>query len=419
MHLAEILPMPETKKERRIGKHTGRVTPTRRVGIILGAVLLVSGLYIAARMWIPRGAIGPVGSPAAVVDATEHGEPLLRWVARTRCIDSLFHQVYTAGWEGANGAIGDAHLYAVTRDSMILRFHMIDHPLMDLYNGSWVDDRAWVCLAEMYWWRFTGRSNDKLVRNARARYDEARMQGRLSRHEGYWSWYNWPPGSGVNDRIFTNSNMNQMVTVACWLYEATRDERYRRDALLVWNGDGATPGIERTLYHGNGIWKGARGPAAFGKQLPWEGSEYCSIGAAMYRMTGEKKYLDIVVATAKRMLDPRTGWVDPTAFYQLRMDGNGAFVHYLLDAYMLAPKELPDVPAKIEKMLDHVWTNAHGTARVTLHRRSDHGIRNGWNPNGGEDGYGVDEVGTVHAQSQAVRAFGVWTYALKTVVLRR
>jgi hypothetical protein len=61
-------------------------------------------------------------------------------------------------------------------------------------------------------------------------------------------------------------------------------------------------------------------------------------------------------------------------------------------------------------MLEHVWTNHRGRARVTLHRTSDHGIRNGWNPNGGEDGYGVDEVGTVHPQSQAVRAFGVYAY---------
>ena len=74
---------------------------------------------------------------------------------------------------------------------------------------------------------------------------------------------------------------------------------------------------------------------------------------------------------------------------------------------------------KIGKMLEHVWTNHHGTATVTLHRYSDDAIRNGWSPNGGEIGYGVDEVGTVHAQSQAVRAFGVYAYVLKQEMDKR
>jgi hypothetical protein len=94
------------------------------------------------------------------------------------------------------------------------------------------------------------------------------------------------------------------------------------------------------------------------------------------------------------------------------MDGNGAFVHFMLDAYMLAPDELRDIPEKVGKMLEHVWTNHHDQASVTLHRFQDDGIRNGWNPYGGEEGYGVDQVGTVHAQSQAVRAFGVFAYVL-------
>jgi hypothetical protein len=61
-------------------------------------------------------------------------------------------------------------------------------------------------------------------------------------------------------------------------------------------------------------------------------------------------------------------------------------------------------------MLEHVWTNHDGRAAVTLHRLTDHGIRNGWNPYGGEDGYGVGEIGTVHAQGEAARAFGVFAY---------
>jgi hypothetical protein len=119
------------------------------------------------------------------------------------------------------------------------------------------------------------------------------------------------------------------------------------------------------------------------------------------------------VATAKRIMDPANDWVDGQDFYQIRMDGNGAFVNFIVDAYEIAPDELSEVPGKIEKMLEHVWTNHHGTATVTLHRYADDAIRNGWSPNGGEMGYGVDEIGTVHAQSQAVRAFGVSAYVLK------
>ncbi|MEK6572059.1 MAG: hypothetical protein AABZ61_11850, partial [Bacteroidota bacterium] len=250
------------------------------------------------------------------------------------------------------------------------------------------------------------------VEDAKKRYLEARAEGRLSNHEGFWSWYNWPPKAKINEMIFTNSNMNQMVSVACWLYEATRERRFYRDAVLVWNGDSKYPGVEKVLYRGNGRWEGKSGRASHGKQLPWEGAEYCSIGAAMYMMTGEAKYKKIVVATAKRIMDPANGWVDSEDFYQLRMDGNGAFVNFILDAYLIAPDQLADIPDKVKKMLEHVWTNHRSTASVTLHRLRDDGIRNGWNPYGSEDGYGVDEVGTLHAQSQAIRAFGVFAYVL-------
>jgi hypothetical protein len=335
-----------------------------------------------------------------------------RTVKRAYAIDALFHQVFTPKWEGANGAIGDAHLFAVTDDASLLRFYSAEYDLTKMSSGGWVDDRAWICLAEMYWWNFTGRKNNVWVEDAKKRYLEARAEGRLSNHEGFWSWYNWPPKAKINDIIFTNSNMNQMVSVACWLYEATHDRRYYRDAVLVWNGDSKCLGVEKTLYRGNGRWEGKQGAASRGKQLPWEGAEYCSIGAAMFRMTGEAKYKKIVVATAKRIMDPANGWVDPEDFYQLRMDGNGAFVNFILDAYQIAPDQLSNIPEKVERMLEHVWTNHHGTASVVLHRLEDDGIRNGWNLYGGEDGYGVDQVGTVHAQSQAVRAFGVFAYIL-------
>jgi len=70
-------------------------------------------------------------------------------------------------------------------------------------------------------------------------------------------------------------------------------------------------------------------------------------------------------------------------------------------------------------MLTHVWTNHGGTATVVLHRTGDNGIRNGWNPRGGEDGYGVDEVGTVHAQGEAMRAFGTFAYYYTTAAAAR
>jgi len=335
-----------------------------------------------------------------------------RITQRAYAIDVLFHQEYNAEWEGANGAIGDAHLYAATGDQNLLSLYTNTYRLLDMHNGTWVDDRAWACLAEMYWWQVSGKKNTQWVEDARNRYLEAKHEGRLSHHDGFWSWYNYSPDVKSNFKIFTNSNMNQMAAVACWLFEATHEQQFFTDAMLVWNGDAKYPGVEKKFYRGKGIWKGNEGQAAFGKQFPWEGAGMCSIGVAMFRMTGEKKYKEIVAATAQRLMDPANGWVDSQDFYQLRMDGNGAFVHFILDAYQIAPDCLSDIPNKIEKMLEHVWTNHHGNALITLHRPIDDGIRNGWNPNGGEDGYKVDEVGTVHAQSQAVRAFGVFAYVL-------
>lgn len=332
------------------------------------------------------------------------------WTERASAVAQRFYAVYTSGWEGANGAIGDAFLFRATGDTAILHRYRTRFPLTAMFNGTWVDDRAWICLAELYWWEFTGRKNGVWLADARQRYDEAKKEGRLSSHEGYWSWYNYPPRWNVGERIFTNSNMNLMAAVACRLYEATGERKYLDDALLVWNGDVRTPGVERTFYRGNGVWAGRGGAAAFGKQLPWESASYLTLLNALHRATKEERYRTIAVASARHILDPANGWVDGEDFYQKHMDGNGAFVHYLFDAYDISPKELAEVPVKVERMLNHVWTNHHGRATVTLHRASDHGIRNGWNPNGGEDGYGVDEIGTVHAQSQALRAFGVFAF---------
>ena len=332
------------------------------------------------------------------------------WIQRTQAIDELFHYVYSPCWEGAYGAIGDAYLFSVDHDSSLYRFHLIDHDLRKMCVGRWVDDRAWVCLAEFKWWEVTGRNNFSLVEDAKQRYLEARTENRFGHPEGFWSWYNWPPESTIRENIFTNSNMNQMVTVACWLYEATGEKQFLRDALLAWNGDSKYPGIEKTWYKGDGRWEGRPGRAAFGQQVPWEGAGYCSVGAALYRATKDVKYKKIIVATAKRIMDPANNLIDPQSFYQIKMDGNGAFVNFLLDAYSIAPDELSNLLPKIETMLDNVWTNHDGTASLTLHRESDNGIRNGWNPYGGEDGYNVNEVGTVHAQGEAVRAFGTFTF---------
>ena len=374
--------------------------------MILVVLLGAGALYLLLRNSTPS----PPQLPPRKTETSLPPAPITGWTERAFAVSKLFHDVYTPCWEGAYGAIGDAYLFALTRDSSLFRFHIVQRDLRKMCDGTWVDDEAWVCLAELKWWEVTGKGNKSLVLDAMRRYKEVREQGRLSKHEGFWTWYNWPPGASVGERIFTNSNMNQMATVACGLFQATGDRRYLQDAQLVWNGDGKIPGIEQQWYKGNGVWKGRPGPASFGKELPWAGLGCASLAAALYRGTGKEKYRKIAVATARRLLDPATGWVDPASFYQIHMDGNGAFVNFLFDVYSIAPTELKEVPQKVERMLEHVWTNHDGRATVILHRLTDHGIRNGWNPHGGEDGYGVGEIGTVHAQGEAARAFGVFAY---------
>jgi hypothetical protein len=389
---------------------------TPRLTIVVIAAVLIAVLIMVFLLGKEKFIGTAKDSPSLIQPMAQQESPgtdlFHTTVQRTYAIDHLFHQVYNAEWEGAYGAIGDAHLYAATGDQNLLSLYTDTYRLLDMRNGTWVDDRAWVCLAELYWWDVSGRKNTQWVEDARNRYLEAKREGRLSHQEGFWSWYNYPPGADPGVKIFTNSNMNQMAVVACRLFEATHERQFFNDAMLVWNGDAKYSGVEKKFYRGNGIWKGNEEKAAFGKQFPWEGAGMCSIGAAMFRMTGEKKYKVIAAATAKRIMDPANGWVDAQDFFQLRMDGNGAFVHFILDAYQIAPDLLSDIPGKIEKMLEHVWTNHHGNALVTIHRPIDNGIRNGWNPNGGEDGYKVNEVGTVHAQAEAVRAFGVFAYVV-------
>ncbi len=376
-------------------KH-GRAWKGRDSGLLVFLLLLLSGTHPVTHAWAQQA---PSADPAV-------------WIGRAKLVESLFRRVYSNGWMGANGAIGNARLFQATGDTAIRNFHLHERPITNALNGTWVDDRAWVCLAELLWWDVTGRVHTGLVEDARQRYDMARGQGRLSKHEGYWTWYNYGRQMLRQERVFTNSNMNQMVSVACRLYEATGDTRYLQDALLVWHGDSTTPGIVQTLYRGGGVWSGQPGLAAFGKELPWHGAEYCSIGAELWRVTHDDSIRAIVIATARFITDPATGWLDPVDWYQIHMDGNGAFVNFLIDAWLIAPDELAGIPGKIGRMLEHVWTNHGGRAEVELHREADHGIRNGWNPRGGEDGYGVDQVGSAHAQSQALRAFGTYAWIL-------
>ncbi len=166
-------------------------------------------------------------------------------VQRAYAVDKRFQEVYNGGWEAANGAIGEAFLYAATGNANLLKVYTERRKLTDMFNGTWVDDRAWICLAELYWWQFSGRTNSAWVEDAKKRYVEARSEGRLSNKEGFWSWYSWPPEAHVNDMIITNSNTNQMVTVACMLYDATHDRQFYKDAMAVWEGDRKTQGLKR------------------------------------------------------------------------------------------------------------------------------------------------------------------------------
>jgi hypothetical protein len=399
--------MTSSRQRHRQSTAPAPVTPFLRRPILALPVLaiLAAALYYALRPAAPQ-----LPPPRMTGQAPPEQAEVVGWRARAEAVSKHFHRVYTPCWEGAYGAIGDAYLYDLTHDSTLLKFHLQDHDLRLMCEGTWVDDAAWICLAELRWWEATGKSATPLLGDAVRRYDEARTQGRLSSHEGFYSWYNWPPGAKVNEQIFTNSNMNQMATVACGLYAATGERRYLRDALLVWEGDGKLPGISQRLYRGKGVWEGRKGRAAFGKELPWGGVGYASLAAALYKATHRNVFKENAVASVKFLLDPANGWVDPVDFYQIHMDGNGAFVNFLFDAYAIAPEELAEVPVKVGKMLEHVWSNHQGRASRLLHRKEDHAIRNGWNPDGGEDGYGVDEVGTVHAQGEAARAFGVFAY---------
>ena len=334
-----------------------------------------------------------------------------KYLDQAEKIDNQFRSVYKADWRGAYGLIGQAYLYKLTKNKSYLDFITKENNILKLDNGEWVDDVAWVSLAILNWWDATGRKNDKWFNNVKKRYDRARKSGLLLHEAGYWTWYNYKKRWFFNPgKRFTNSLMNQMVIIACWLYEVTKEKKYLEDALLIWNGDEKYPGIEKQLYKGNGIWKGKPGKAAFGAELPFNGAGYLSVGSALYKVTKNEKYKKIVIDTTKYLLNPKNNWVAEKYFYQKYVDGNGAFVNFLMDAYSIAPNKLSEVLPKCIKMLDHVWANTNSQSGIVLHRKYDHGIRHGWHPEGGEDGYYPDEVGTVLAQGSALRAWGIIAY---------
>ena len=78
------------------------------VAVLLAAVLLIVALRIPSPLSPTRANIQPP-------QASSSYRPTEKWLQRAYAIDVLFHRVYTQCWEGAYGAIGDAHLFAVTR----------------------------------------------------------------------------------------------------------------------------------------------------------------------------------------------------------------------------------------------------------------------------------------------------------------
>ena len=200
--------------------------------VAMGIVSLIVIAILALLLWVNPAAREESTPPVVSERRTDRSEARTSrtgiWLERSLAVTGLFHDVYTPCWEGAYGALGDAYLYALTGDSGLLRFHTEDHDLREMCAGTWVDDRAWVCLAELAWWKVSGRGNMSLVIDATGRYQEALREGRLSSHEGFWAWYSYAPYVGYD--VFTNSNMTQMVTVACGLYEATGNGKFLEDA---------------------------------------------------------------------------------------------------------------------------------------------------------------------------------------------
>ncbi len=76
----------------------------------------------------------------ALISQTEPQSATAQAVDRALMVSHRFHDVYTPCWEGAYGAIGDAYLYAATKDASLLKFHLVDHNLLNMCAGRGVDD---------------------------------------------------------------------------------------------------------------------------------------------------------------------------------------------------------------------------------------------------------------------------------------
>ena len=99
------------------------------------------------------------------------------------------------------------YLFRATGDSSLRQFHLVKHDLRQMCEGTWVDDRAWVCLAELEWWSVTGAEHMGLVMDAIRRYDEAQRERRFSSHEGSGAGTTGPPA-----RAFITTGSSQTPT---------------------------------------------------------------------------------------------------------------------------------------------------------------------------------------------------------------
>ena len=136
--------------QRRHLSWTAKPDHARSVPATVLFLLLVTGtIFAGCRKAPPPGDAPQSGRGSGDTSGAGNVADGGLWITRAEAVTTLFHRVYTPCWEGAYGAIGDAYLFAATGDSSLLRFHLVEHDLTRMCEGTWVDDRAWVCLAEL------------------------------------------------------------------------------------------------------------------------------------------------------------------------------------------------------------------------------------------------------------------------------
>ena len=126
--------------------------PKRFVVFLMFGIVGVSAL--SAVLWINRNDNAAPITPSRSISSSRRYEPTDKWLKRASDISTKFHELSTPCREGANGAMRKAHFFAATHDSTLLRFHTAEHDMRNMSTGTWVDDRAWVCLAELFWGEF-------------------------------------------------------------------------------------------------------------------------------------------------------------------------------------------------------------------------------------------------------------------------